>query len=117
MLDILRGSRETIIIGQMRMLPGSQEYADAWELCREASDAEASSASPVLRDQLARLGAIALKLPIALDIINELTRINDELRAGLTVATTLVAEAVLLTENAADEAAPNHRLDESHRKG
>ncbi len=73
----------------MKMLPDSEEYAQARELCRKLSGGEVPSG---LGDQIALLGAVAIKLPAALDTIEVLVRVNTDLRSGLKLATATVAE-------------------------
>ncbi len=72
----------------MMMLPGSEEYTEARELCKKLSGEEAPSA---FGDQIAMMAAMAKKLPAALDTIDELARANAELRSGLKLATATVA--------------------------
>lgn len=73
----------------MRMLPDSEEYAEALELCKKLSGPEVPCA---LGNQIALIGALAIKLPAALDTIEELVRVNADLRCGLKLATATVAE-------------------------
>jgi len=80
----------------MRMLPDSEEYVKARELCKRLSGEDVPSA---FGDQIALIAAIAMKLPAALDTIDELVRLNDDLRSGLKVATATVAETRTLLEH------------------
>jgi hypothetical protein len=62
------------------MLPDSEEYAKARELCRRISAGQVPSG---FEDQTALMRAMAIMLPDALDTIVQLVRINLELRIGV----------------------------------
>ena len=62
------------------MLPGSEEYANARELCRKLSRGELPSDA---KQQIALARALAIMVPDALDTILQLARISLELQSGL----------------------------------
>ncbi len=73
----------------MMMLPNSDEYAEALDLCKKLAGDDLPSA---FGDQIALMAALAVKVPAALDTIDELVRVNAGLRSGLKLACATVNE-------------------------
>ena len=71
------------------MLPGSQEYNEARELCKKMAAIDLPSESFPYGEPMALMGAMALKLPAALDTIDDLTNQTEELRTSVKFAVTI----------------------------
>lgn len=89
------------------MLPDSQEYLEALELCKKVASIDLPSEPSDGEGPMALVGAMAVRLPAALGTIESLKHQTEVLRSSVKVAITMVADA---------RATIDHYIEDWHRR-